>query len=291
MKKPPYSSTFSVVMSSIDLMVLIVTFKLSVSAFPGLVPDSETNRIIFLMNSVLSWMFFSQTCRINLPPNNRRIAIMLKNVSSAYILFTLYIVLVTVILLPGTVAVEFALLFTLLFFLSIAVLRSVLLKLYGHYRGLKGNRKNYIIIGFNQRGIRLSNYFKKRPELGYNFVGYLDDHEEHPLVLGKVADFLRIFDLKNIDEIYFALPGTHPSLAEITETCDNHYIRLHLITNVTGLESEKIDFNVIEDIRMPLLSSLGVPAGCFLNYRLRRAGAKAIWRINALLRNNHQPSV
>jgi FlaA1/EpsC-like NDP-sugar epimerase len=288
MKKPPYSSSFSVAISAIDMAILLLTYQIAESIFPAGLPSTGPDLITFHVISGLGWLLISQAGELNLPASNRSVHVILKAMLGASLLYlpALLVLFFTVLKLEIS-SLRGIMAFCILLVLLIFCARIGLMKLYGLYRGMKGHRKNYLIVGFNQRGIRLWDYFNKKTEFGYNFFGYLDDSEVHPMVIGKIADLPIILEYKHIDEIYFALRPSDPALTQLANISDRQYIRLHLISDVTGLEREKIDFKMLDDIRMPVIFSLGVPPGCLFNYRLRQLASRFISDLQKALGRAH----
>ncbi len=71
------------------------------------------------------------------------------------------------------------------------------------------NLRRVLIVGAGIAGRRLEKSFELYPWMGFQVVGFLDDHKtEEPDVLGKVDDILHLLDSSDrpIDYVYIALP-------------------------------------------------------------------------------------
>ena len=101
------------------------------------------------------------------------------------------------------------LLFAALTPLSMLSLR-LLIYLYIRNARKKGrNLRRVLIIGAGSAGRRLEKSFELYPWMGFQVIGFLDDHKsEAPDVLGKVDDVLDLLDSAKepIDYVYIALP-------------------------------------------------------------------------------------
>jgi len=101
------------------------------------------------------------------------------------------------------------LLFATLTPLSMLSLR-LLIYLYIRNARRKGrNLRRVLIIGAGSAGRRLEKSFELYPWMGFQVIGFLDDHKtDNPDVLGKVDDVLDLLDSakESIDYVYIALP-------------------------------------------------------------------------------------
>ena len=71
------------------------------------------------------------------------------------------------------------------------------------------NLRRVLIVGAGIAGRRLEKSFESYPWMGFQVIGFLDDHKvEEPDVLGKVDDALALLDsaTEPIDYVYIALP-------------------------------------------------------------------------------------
>lgn len=98
---------------------------------------------------------------------------------------------------------------TMLAFMSLSVWR-ILKRLLVEYLVIQGyNNFNVLVIGAGKIGEALVKEIRKKPTLGLNIVGYLDDDckekgakEGEPKVLGKISDFAKIARREFINKIF-----------------------------------------------------------------------------------------
>ncbi|MCK5013155.1 MAG: sugar transferase [Candidatus Omnitrophica bacterium] len=93
-------------------------------------------------------------------------------------------------------------------FLSLSIWR-ILKRLLVEYLVIQGyNNFNVLIIGAGKVGEALVKEIRKKPALGLNIVGYLDDFKEKDLkegdlkILGKISDFVNITRRKFVNKIF-----------------------------------------------------------------------------------------
>lgn len=103
----------------------------------------------------------------------------------------------------------------------------------------KGFNKQFVlIIGAGSLGCRFYDNLRQYPELGYETVGFLDDHRvwtpeekaRYKPVLGQVDQLEEILESKLIDEVVLALPLTaHSRYARIITICEKAGVRTLII--------------------------------------------------------------
>ncbi|MCY4206142.1 MAG: undecaprenyl-phosphate glucose phosphotransferase [Bacteroidetes bacterium] len=103
---------------------------------------------------------------------------------------------------------------TILLFATLTPLSMLSLRLciYYYVRNARRNGRNLrrvLIVGAGTAGRRLEKSFELYPWMGFQVIGFLDDHKiDEPDVLGKVEDVLPLLDSATdpIDYVYIALP-------------------------------------------------------------------------------------
>jgi len=103
---------------------------------------------------------------------------------------------------------------TILLFATLTPISMLSLRLciYFYVRNARKNGRNLrrvLIVGAGTAGRRLERSFELYPWMGFQVVGFLDDHKtDEPEVLGKVDDVLPLLDSAEdpIDYVYIALP-------------------------------------------------------------------------------------
>lgn len=103
----------------------------------------------------------------------------------------------------------------------------------------KGFNKQFVLIlGAGSLGQKFHDNLRQYPELGYEIVGFLDDHREwtpeektrYKPILGTVDQLQEILESKLIDEVVLALPLTaHSKYARIIAICEKAGVRTLII--------------------------------------------------------------
>lgn len=107
-----------------------------------------------------------------------------------------------------------------------------------HLRKKGYNKQFVLIIGAGTLGRRFHDNLKQYPELGYEVIGFLDDHPawsegeaaRYKPVLGEVNQLESILEKKLIDEVVLALPlDAHARYARIIAICEKAGVRTLII--------------------------------------------------------------
>lgn len=132
-------------------------------------------------------------------------------------------------------------------YLAIYMMFNTLLILFYRYflkNGLKQlrkkgyNRQFVLILGAGSLGQRFHNNLKQYPELGYEIVGFLDDHKvwdgieaaRYKPILGRIDQLESVLQNKLIDEVVLALPlEAHHRYARIISICEKIGVRTLII--------------------------------------------------------------
>ncbi|PRY13329.1 putative colanic acid biosynthesis UDP-glucose lipid carrier transferase [Pontibacter ummariensis] len=103
--------------------------------------------------------------------------------------------------------------------------------------------KRIVVVGAGTIGVDLYNYVKEHKNLGYEVVGFFDDHippgRSNKLVLGKVADCLDFVEQNYVDEVFCALPDiAREKIMMLMEESDKRMIRIKLVPDVKNYFKE-----------------------------------------------------
>ena len=132
--------------------------------------------------------------------------------------------------------------------MSIFVLYRTLLFLYVVLlRQRRRNIRKAIIVGLNERALALSRTLS-RPELGYDVIGFVDDHSPYhakldtkgiPLV-SDLTGFSEYVSVNPVDEVFLALPirSCYDIIHHIIDICIVQGIRTKMVTDLFDLSSE-----------------------------------------------------
>lgn len=143
----------------------------------------------------------------------------------------------------------------------------------------KGYNKQFVlIIGAGSLGRKFHDNLRQYPELGYETIGFLDDHaawsDEEKLrykpILGRVDQLEQILEAKLIDEVVLALPLTaHSRYARIIAICEKEGVRTLIIPDFFDFLPARPYFDNFAG--MPLINVRDIPLDLTGNRLLKRA--------------------
>lgn len=107
-------------------------------------------------------------------------------------------------------------------------------------RGVYTN--NILIVGAGKVGYKLLDIFKTKKELGYNVVGFLDDHRKNSFILGSLSDINSIIHTKDIDEIIITIPSEKSKVLDLLKELQGKDVRIKIIPDLYDLITSKISF-------------------------------------------------
>lgn len=157
-----------------------------------------------------------------------------------------------------------------------SVFRIILLQIFKKIQGI--NKQRVLVIGAGSLGKRFYDNLQNFPELGFQVVGFLDDHvdvhEENNLsyspIIGKVSDLDRVLAIQHIDEVIIALPlHVYERCERIISQCETAGVRVLIIPDYFDYLPAKPHF---EDFAgMPLISIRDIPLDEITNRLVKRA--------------------
>ena len=131
------------------------------------------------------------------------------------------------------------------------------------------NLRNIIIVGCGPRGESFGKEIRKRPELGYLLLGYIDDtpppanplHGEPEKLLGLLAETETILENAEVDEVFIALPViSHLEMvSKIIEVSESLGLVVRIPAELVELHLAKADVDYLDDTAVLTLQT-GTPA-------------------------------
>ena len=100
---------------------------------------------------------------------------------------------------------RFLLLFAVVAFVLLFSVRLFKRNLLKQFRLHGRNLRSIVVIGAGERGQKVVNLIKENPEIGYHFVGFVDDINV-PGILGNLSQIQQILAENIIDEVIICLP-------------------------------------------------------------------------------------
>ncbi|SFE85891.1 Undecaprenyl-phosphate glucose phosphotransferase [Paenibacillus algorifonticola] len=184
---------------------------------------------------------------------------------------------------------ELLLIFFLMNIAAIALYRYIVKSMLFSFRRRGYNKRYVLIVGAGSVGRSFYHNLQKRPELGYEAVGFLDDYqgehaEEHQFmqpIIGKLDDLEAKLNELTIDEVIIALPlEAHKKYAQIIETCEKTGVKTLIIPDFFDLLPARPFFDNFAGI--PLINVRDVPLDELSNRVLKR-GFDIIFSLIAIL--------
>src|SRR5712692_2768337 len=140
------------------------------------------------------------------------------------------------------------------------------------------NLRNIVIVGCGRRGASLGKEIRKRPELGYLILGYIDDipapqnplHGQPEKLLGSLDSFEKILETFEVDEVFIALPvvSYFETIAKIIAACETLGLVVRIPAELFALRLAKADVDYLDETAILTLHT-GTPAS--LDLALKRA--------------------
>lgn len=142
----------------------------------------------------------------------------------------------------------------------------------------KGYNKQFVlIVGGGSLGKRFYKNLQHYPDLGYEVVGFLDDHQKtheadnihYPDIIGELDMLKDILDQKHIDEVIIALPlHAHEKFEWIVDTCEKAGVKALIIPDYFDYLPARPYFENFAD--MPLINVRDIPLDEFRNRLIKR---------------------
>jgi putative colanic acid biosysnthesis UDP-glucose lipid carrier transferase len=236
----------------------------------GRVNPTTTNRLLeLIIFSLLTWFVcssFLKSYKFYRVTNLTRIILNVLKVIALFII----ILEATLNITEAQVNRQFLILFyALLTGLIITWRVSVVLSL--RYARKKGyNYRKVIVVGFSKTAIDLRRFFVSRPEYGYRFLGFFDDHNtDKPYVVGSF-DEIQNFVLENgVDEIYCSpFNLKRQQIVNLLDFVDNNLVRMKFLPEPGELpyRQMKVDFYDV----LPVLIFRSIPLDDVVNKVIKR---------------------
>lgn len=165
------------------------------------------------------------------------------------------------------------LLIILLVSLGRTLFRAVRSALYRRGHGIR----RLLVAGASDTGKMVMQSVMSRPDLGYQLVGFVEEHGGGPVsdfgrfrALGTLADIPGLLETGEVDEIIVALPASaHEEISPILGLCERHGVGLKLVPDLFEVSLGRVHLDDIAGI--PLLDVKDRPLR-----RLERAVKRAL---------------
>ena len=143
---------------------------------------------------------------------------------------------------------NFIIIYAFLLLLSVSVRIQLLKKITLKYKTKKENLKNVIIAGAGEIGKNFLDFITDRKDLGFNFIGFADNHSNEKDVLCKIDGIEEVIKNNSIDVVIIALSLDSSTETEnIIKICNKYALRVHIIPDFFKFVSNKYQINMIAD--------------------------------------------
>ncbi len=132
---------------------------------------------------------------------------------------------------------RFLLIFALASFSALFVIRLFKRKLLRHFRLHGRNLRSVLVIGAGPRGQEIVELIEENPEIGYEFMGFIDDYNS-PRRIGTLAEFPRILSRNVIDEVIVCLPikTFYDEIQAITDAAQEQGVTVRIYSDLFNLK-------------------------------------------------------
>jgi exopolysaccharide biosynthesis polyprenyl glycosylphosphotransferase len=191
----------------------------------------------FFAGVIVSWMFMLSSFWLYRSKRLARLEDELSDVLRAVAFATL--IVATLILLTEwpILPKRFLLIFACSAFVLMFLIRLFKRKMLREFRLHGRNLRSVIVIGAGQRGQKIVKLINEKPEIGYQFAGYIDDIK-HPDVIGGLSDISGILARNVVDEVIICLPikTFYDRMRSITEAAEEQGITVRIYSDLFDLK-------------------------------------------------------
>ena len=287
LRKYQYSTAIPLFLMATDATIVVVTVQLVHRYTSWLDNILQQSAVSLSINAALCWLVASMlvsTYQIENLGRARKLAAHWAAAGTIYLL----LVSLLVLLLPS---LSFGAGQTLVFMVVIIpplLAKLGLLYFYRFYRHQYPYQKKAVIVGYTSRGLELGRYFTDNRSLPQVFLGYFDDapapesllSDKH---LGGIAKIKEYCLEHGVREIYYAMRNNNALMEDLSSFAEHNFIYFGIVPDVGGLkEGRRIDTQLYDDSRIPVISTRKAPLRLLVNAQLKR-GFDIAFSLMALL--------
>lgn len=132
---------------------------------------------------------------------------------------------------------RFLLMFAIISFILLSAIRLFKRKLLKQFRLHGRNLRSVVVIGAGARGQKIVKLIKENPEIGYHFVGFVDDMNV-PDILGKLPEISKVLAENVIDEVIICLPikTFYDQMETIAKAAEEQGITVRIYSDLFNLK-------------------------------------------------------
>jgi len=232
---------------SIDILLLNVSFILSaVIAQSWQILMIENYMFILLLLLNIVWFINSNLSGFYSDFFSRSFSYQFFNIVKSAVLQVGLTVLFVFLIKEGLFTRNFIVLYGLLLTFLISLRTAVFKKVLKSLRKKGKNIRKLLIIGAGEVGKGFKETVNQNPDLGYKFVGFVDDKISSSEILGKISELESIIKKQSIDEVVIALSDQSTEvLDEIIRVCNISAVRVHIIPDYFRFLSHRFQISSI----------------------------------------------
>jgi putative colanic acid biosysnthesis UDP-glucose lipid carrier transferase len=207
------------------------------------------------------WLFFSNVISFYEDSDTRYFAYqsvnIIKNAFAQGFIAIIFIFLVKEDLFTRNFIIYYFIILIFCVGVRIIIFKFIIISLRKSGKGIR----NLLIIGAGDVAASFQNVIQNNPDLGYVFIGYLDDknnpsHGEK--ILGGINELEKVIIEKKIEEVVIAIPDyAAPLMDGIIKTCNINAVRTHIIPDYFRFLSKKFKISMIGNF--PVISVRSEP--------------------------------
>lgn len=260
-----YSQYFPILFLLADLACLnIGIFAANQYRFGYLIPSYDYQLLQLLLNVIWVGVFFSS--RLQEINRNSRLLDHLNKVLTGLVVNLSIVFALWFALQPIDYSRKHLFITYLIFTLAILFWRSIWHYLIRYYRVKGYNIRRVVIIGKGDLSDSLTQYFKETPELGYQLVGVVDDHEEAD---ARLEAFEKYTMDQNPDIVFCCLPNlTDDQVKDVIDFAENNLIKVNLISQFSRLSNYNLSIEQFGSI--PIINVNSIPLDSVVNRFVKR---------------------
>ncbi|MDR3667456.1 MAG: undecaprenyl-phosphate glucose phosphotransferase [Ignavibacteriaceae bacterium] len=245
-----------------DLILLNISFTAAaILAQSFHILLSRNHMFILLAGLNFVWLFFSNVIGFYEDTDTRYFAYqfvnILKNVIAQGFTAIVFIFLIKEDLFTRNFIIYYSVFLILGIGLRIIVFKFIIISLRKSGKGIR----NLLIIGVGDVALNFHDILRKNPDLGYDFIGYLDDKNspsDGEKILGGINDLEKVIIEKKIEEVVIAIPDSAAQLLDgIIRVCNKNAVRAHIIPDYFRFLSRKFKISMIGNF--PVISVRNEP--------------------------------
>jgi putative colanic acid biosynthesis UDP-glucose lipid carrier transferase len=270
-----YDSSFKILLLLFDLLVIDLIFYASHSIRFDFVMELPDYYVTLMVVFNLAWIASALYNNIYDIDGHTKPSEIIIKIIFAFALH-IFFILAFIVSIKGYYYSRQFLITTYLFSLGLITgLRLLAMRLYKFYKNYGENYRNVVVVGARNSAKGLYDFFERKKDLGYKFLGFFDDHpnlEYFPRqsMLGKVEELKDYCVKNNVDEIYFAMPLVHADLIrDLAEFADEKFISFKIVPDFKGLMQTNVNLYYYDTI--PVLAIRKEPLSILFNRILKRA--------------------